>query len=91
MSDKFDREWLETEAMLCYAMDSFPEYVLYLQPFKKSTWKAGKPKLWIVQLEDLKVMYESFNPGDIKLWCESKAKEKGHGKRDNENKEELRA
>ena len=49
----------------------------------------GSQKRWIVQQEDLKMMYESFNPEDvIKLWCESKAKEDGHGKRGRENKEE---
>ena len=31
----------------------------------------GNQKRWIVQQEDLKMMYESFNPEDnIKLWCE---------------------
>lgn len=49
----------------------------------------GNQKHWIVQQEDLKKTYESFNPeDDIKLWCESKAKEEGRGKRGSENKEE---
>ena len=71
-------------------MDSFPEYVPSSPTFQVGYLEGrGNQKRWIVQQEDLKVMYESFNrEDDIKLWCESKVKEEGRGKRGNENKEE---
>ena len=85
MSDKFDCEWLEAEAngqfsRICVIISNLSSRVF---------GGSGKPERWIVQQEDLKVMYKSFNPeDDIKLWCESKVKEEGCGKRGNENKEE---
>ena len=84
MSDKFD----SVNGLKLKLMDSFPEYVPSLPTFQVGYLEGrGSQTRWIVQ--DLKMMYESFNPEDvIKLWCESKVKEDGRGKRGRENKEE---
>lgn len=70
MSDKFDF----VNGLKLKLMDSFPEYVPSSPTFQVGYLDGrGSQKRWIVQQEDLKVMYESFNPEDviIKLWCES--------------------
>ena len=86
MSDKFD----SVNGLKLKLMDSFPEYVPSALTFQVGYLEGrGSQKRWIVQQEDLKMMYESFDPEDvIKLWCESKAKEEGRGKWGSENKEE---
>ena len=86
VSDKFD----SVNGLKLKLMDSFSEYVPSSPTFQIGYLEGrGNQKRWIVKQEDLRVMYESFNPGDdIKLWCESKTKEEGHGKRGSENKEE---
>ena len=86
MSEKFD----SVNGLRLKLMDSFPEYVPSSPTFQVGYLGGrGNQKHWIVQQEDLKVMYKSFNrEDDIKLWCESKVKEEGRGKRGNENKEE---
>ena len=86
MSDKFD----SVNGLKLNLMDSFPEYVPSSPTFQVGYLEGrGSQKCWIVQQEDLKMMYESFNPEDvIKLWCESKAKEECRGKRGSESKEE---
>ena len=50
--------------------------------------RPEKPETQDCAAKDLKAMYKSFKPEDIKLWCESKAKE-GHSKRGNEKQSPI--
>ena len=85
MSEKFD----SVNGLKLKLIDSFPEYVPSSPTFQVGYLEGrAHHKRWIVRQEDLKLMYESFNPeDDIKLWCEAKVNEESR-KRGNENKEE---
>ena len=85
MSEKFD----SVNGLKLKLIDSFPEYVPSSPTFQIGYLEGrGSQKRWIVRIEDLKKMYESFNEeDDIKLWCEAKGKENS-GKRGNENRED---
>ena len=85
MSEKFE----SVKDMKLKLIDSFPDYVPSTPTFQVGCFEdRGNQKRWVVQLEDLKQMYQSFREGDsIKLWCEAKGKE-NHLKRANENKDD---
>ena len=73
MSEKFDF----LNGLKLKLIDSFLEYVPSSPTFQVGYLEGcAHHKHWIVQQEDLKLMYESFNPeDDIKLWYEAKVNE----------------
>ena len=71
MSEKFD----SVNGLKLKLIDSFSEYIPSTPTFQIGYFEGrGSQKRWIVQLEDLKKMYQSVCEGDeIKLWCEAKS------------------
>lgn len=70
MSDKFKT----VNEIKLKMIDSFPNHVPSIPTFQVGYFeRKGNQKRWLVQTDDIKVMYRSFREGeDIKLWCEKK-------------------
>ena len=70
-------------------IDSFPEYIGPSPNFQVGYLEGhGSQKRWIVRMDDLRALYNTFEEGDtMKLWCDGKEKEEGQGcKRKNDDK-----
>ena len=69
-------------------IDSFPEYIGPSPNFQVGYLEGrGSQKRWIVQMDDLKALYNTFEEGDtIKFWCDGKEKEEGHKRKNDHDK-----